>query len=216
VIRVLIAEDHPLYRDALVNALADDPDVDVVGAVGTGGAAVAEAARTCADVIVMDLEMPGGSGLGATAAILATGSGARVLVLTSHEDDRNVYAALRAGAHGYLMKSASAEQILAAVAAVARGDGMFSGTVVDRITRHVTTGGRSGASGAFPELTSRERDVLELMARGHSNTFIADHFVLSLKTVSNHVTNLMTKMGVENRSAAVAKARDGGLGQRKE
>lgn len=215
-IRVLVAEDHPLFRDALVSALATEPNIDVVGAVGTGRAAVVEANRTCADVVVMDLEMPDGSGLGATAEILATGSGARVLVLTSHDDDRNVYAALRAGAHGYLMKSASAEEVLAAVVALARGDGMFSGTVVDRITRHLATGGRSGASGAFPQLTPRERAILELMAQGHSNTFIADQFVLSLKTVSNHVTNLMAKLGAETRSEAVARARDGGLGQRKD
>jgi DNA-binding NarL/FixJ family response regulator len=214
VIRVLVAEDHPLFRDALVSTLDTDPDVDVVGAVGTGRAAVVETARTGPDVVVMDLEMPDGSGLGATAEILATGSSARVLVLTSHDDDRNVYAALRAGAHGYLLKSVSAEEILTAVVALARGNGMFSGTVVDRITRHLATGGRSGAAGAFPELTPRERDILDLMAQGHSNTFIADHFVLSLKTVSNHVSNLMTKLGSRTRSEAVARARDGGLGRR--
>lgn len=212
-IRVLVAEDHPLFRDALVNALGTDPDIEVVGAVGTGRAAVAEAIRTSADVVVMDLEMPDGSGLGATAEILAAGTGARVLVLTSHDDDRNVYGALRAGAHGYLMKSATADEVLAAVAALARGDGFFSGTVVDRITRHLATGGRSGASGAFPQLTRREREILELMAQGHSNTYIADHFVLSLKTVSNHVSNVMAKLGVESRAAAVARARDGGMGQ---
>lgn len=215
-IRVLVAEDHPLFRDALVSALGTDPDVEVVGAVGTGRAAVVEATRTSADVIVMDLEMPDGSGLGATAEILASGSGARVLVLTSHDDDRNVYAALRAGAHGYLMKSASAEEVLAAVAVLARGDGLFSGTVVDRITRHLATGGRSGAPGAFPELTPREREILDLLAQGHSNTYIADHYVLSLKTVSNHVSNLMTKLGAHSRAEAVARARDGGLGRRRE
>jgi DNA-binding NarL/FixJ family response regulator len=213
VIRVLVAEDHPLYRDALVSALRSADDIDVVGAVGGGRAAVAEAARTSPDVVVMDLGMPDGGGLGATAEILATGSGARVLVLTSADDDRNVYAALRAGAHGYLLKTASADEVLAAVVALARGDGMFSGTVVDRIVRHVATGGRSGAAGAFPQLTARERDVLELMAQGHSNTYIADLHVLSLKTVRNHVSAVLGKLGAASRAEAVARARDAGLGQ---
>jgi len=213
VIRVLVAEDHPLYRDALVAALASVDDVEVVAAVGTGRAAVAEAARTAPDVVVMDLAMPDGSGLGATADILAAGSGARVLVLTSADDDRSVYAALRAGAHGYLLKTSSADEVLAAVVALARGDGMFSGSVVDRIVRHVATGGRSGVAGAFPDLTPRERDVLELMARGHSNTFIADTYVLSLKTVRNQVSAVMGKLGVSSRAEAVARARDAGLGR---
>lgn len=213
-IRVLVAEDHPLFRDALISALATEPGLEVVGAVGTGRGAVVEAARTGPDVVVMDLEMPDGSGLGATAEIIAAGSGARVLVLTSHDDDRNVYAALRAGAHGYLTKSASAEEVIAAVVALARGDGMFSGSVVERITRHLATGGRSGASGAFPELTPREREILDLLAQGHSNTYIADHYVLSLKTVRNHVSNVMTKLGVESRAEAVARARDAGFGRR--
>lgn len=203
-----------MFRGALVSALTADPDVEVVAAVGTGRAAVTETSRTAPDVVVMDLEMPDGGGLGAIAGILATGATARVLVLTSHDDDRNVYAALRAGAHGYLLKTASADEVLAAVAALARGDGVFADTVVDRITRHLVTGGRAGASGAFPELTQREREILELMAQGHSNTFIADHYVLSLKTVSNHVSNLLTKLNVQSRSEAVARARDAGLGQR--
>jgi DNA-binding NarL/FixJ family response regulator len=213
VIRVLVAEDHPLYRDALVATLATADGVEVVAAVGTGRGAVAEAARTTPDVVVMDLTMPDGNGLGATADIMASGSGARVLVLTSADDDRNVYAALRAGAHGYLLKTASADEVLGAVVALARGDGMFSGTVVDRIVRHVATGGRSGATGPFPQLTARERDVLDLMAQGHSNTYIADHFVLSLKTVRNQVSAVMGKLGVTSRAEAVARARDAGLGR---
>jgi DNA-binding NarL/FixJ family response regulator len=213
VIRVLVAEDHPLYRDALVSALGTARDVEVVAAVGTGRAAVAEAAGTSPDVVVMDLTMPDGGGLGAIAEILAAGSGARVLVLTSADDDRNVYAALRAGAHGYLLKTASADDVLAAVLALSHGDGMFSGTVVERIVRHVATGGRAGVAGAFPQLTARERDVLELMAQGHSNTYIADVHVLSLKTVRNHVSTVMGKLGVSSRAEAVARARDAGLGR---
>lgn len=185
-IRVLMAEDHPMFRGALVTTLSAETDIDVVAAVASGDDAVAVATETNPDVVVMDLEMPNGGGLGATAEILARLPGTRVLVLTSHDDDRNTYAALRAGAHGYLIKSATADEVTAAVAAVGRGDGMFSGAVVERISRHLSTGGRSGAGGAFPMLTQRERDILGLMARGHSNTYIADHFVLSLKTVRNY------------------------------
>jgi DNA-binding NarL/FixJ family response regulator len=211
-IRVLVAEDHPMFREALVTMLEADKAFAVVGAVGSGNDAVAAAQQNPPDVVVMDLEMPDGGGITATAQILASLPDTRVLVLTSHDDDRNVYAALRAGAHGYLLKTASADDVLAAIAAVGRGGGMFSGTVVGQISRHFVTGGRAGAGAVFPELTQREREVLELMAQGHSNTYIADHFVLSLKTVRNHVSNVIAKLSATTRAEAIARARDVGLG----
>jgi DNA-binding NarL/FixJ family response regulator len=123
-----------------------------------------------------------------------------------------VYAALRAGAHGYVLKSATTEEIVRAVQTVAHGDGLFSGSVVERISRHIATGGRASARSPFPELTQRETEVLELMAQGHSNTYIADHFVLSLKTVRNHVSNILAKLGAGTRAEAMVKARQAGFG----
>jgi DNA-binding NarL/FixJ family response regulator len=160
----------------------------------------------------MDLEMPGAGGVAATAEILRQLPTTRILVLTSYDEDRLVYAALRAGAHGYVLKSATTEEVVRAVQTVGQGDGLFAGSVVERITRHLATGGRASGPSPFPELTQREREILELMAQGHSNTYIADHFVLSLKTVRNHVSSVLAKLGTSTRAEAVVKARQAGLG----
>jgi DNA-binding NarL/FixJ family response regulator len=211
-VRVLIAEDHPMFRDALRATLTLTGEFEVVAAVGTGEAAVTGAVRRTPDVVVMDLEMPGGGGVAATAEILRQLPATRILVLTSYDEDRLVYAALRAGAHGYVLKSATSEEIVRAVQTVAHGDGLFAGSVVERINRHLATGGRASVPSPFPELTQREREILELMAQGHSNAYIADHFVLSLKTVRNHVSAVLAKLGVSTRAEAVVKARQAGLG----
>jgi DNA-binding NarL/FixJ family response regulator len=211
-VRVLIAEDHPMFRDALRATLTLAGGFEVVAAVGSGEDAVTEAIRRTPEVVVMDLEMPGGGGVAATAEILRQLPTTRILVLTSYDEDRLVYAALRAGAHGYVLKSATTEEIVRAVQAVAQGDGLFSGSVVERISRHLATAGRASSPSPFPELTQREREILELMAQGHSNAYIADHFVLSLKTVRNHVSNVLAKLGASTRAQAVVKARQAGLG----
>lgn len=139
--------------------------------------------------------------------------GCRVLVLTAADDDAAVYTALRAGAHGYLLKSSPAEQVTRAVRTVAAGDGLYDGRpVLERITRHFSSGGRASATGVFPQLSARERDVLALMAQGRGNAEIADHYVLSLKTVRNHVSNVLTKLGVSTRAEAIVRAREAGLG----
>jgi DNA-binding NarL/FixJ family response regulator len=140
-VRVLVAEDHPMFRDALQATLTLTGRFEVVAAVGSGEDAVAEALRRTPDVVVMDLEMPDGGGVAATTEILRQLPATRILVLTSYDEDRLVYAALRAGAHGYVLKSATTEEIVRAVQAVARGDGLFSGSVVERISRHLATGG---------------------------------------------------------------------------
>jgi DNA-binding NarL/FixJ family response regulator len=211
-VRVLVAEDHPMFRDALAATLTLAGGFEVVAAVGSGEDAVAEALRHTPDVVVMDLEMPGAGGVAATAEILRQLPTTRILVLTSYDEDRLVYAALRAGAHGYVLKSATTEEVVRAVQAVGQGDGLFAGSVVERISRHLATGGRSSGPSPFPELTQREREILELMAQGHSNAYIADHFVLSLKTVRNHVSNVLAKLGTSTRAEAVVKARQAGLG----
>lgn len=206
--QVLLVEDHPMYGEGLRATLDGDPDLDVVGLVTTAAEGSAAAATLQPDIVVVDLGLPDASGLTVVAAVAGT---IPVLVLTSHDDDHHVYAALRAGARGYLVKTAAADELLRAVRTVAAGAGTFSGSVVERITRHVTTGGRSSDPGPFPMLTGRERDVLRLLAQGHSNAYIADHYVLSLKTVRNHVSTVLAKIGAHSRAEAVALARDAGL-----
>ena len=211
-VRVLIAEDHPMFRDALQATLTLTGEFEIVATVGTGEDAITGAVGRTPDVVVMDLEMPGGGGVAATAEILRQLPATRILVLTSYDEDRLVYAALRAGAHGYVLKSATSEEIVRAVQTVAQGDGLFAGSVVARISRHIATGGRASVPSPFPELTQREREILELMAQGHSNAYVADHFVLSLKTVRNHVSAVLAKLAVSTRAEAVVKARQAGLG----
>ena len=205
--RVLLVEDHPMYGEGLRATLSADASLDVVGLARTAAEGTALAQELAPDVVVVDLGLPDASGL----TLIGELSGPKVLVLTSYDDDNHVYAALRAGAHGYLVKTAEADELVRAVRTVAAGDGVFSGSVVEQITKHVATGGRASSDGPFPALTGRERDVLRLMAKGHSNAYIADHFVLSLKTVRNHVSNVLGKIDAHSRSEAVALARDAGL-----
>jgi DNA-binding NarL/FixJ family response regulator len=207
-VRVLLVEDHPMYAAGLRATLGGDPRMTVVGLVGDVAAARAAVHDLRPDVLVLDLSLPDGSGL---TLLSEVASQTPVLVLTSHDDDQHVYAALRAGARGYLVKTAAADELVRAVHDVAAGSGVFAGSVVERITRHVASGGRASHDELFPELSPRERDVLRLIANGHSNAYIADHFVLSLKTVRNHVSNVLVKIGAASRAEAVARARDAGL-----
>ena len=207
-VRVLLVEDHPMYGAGLRATLDGDPGLTVVGLVGDLATATAAVHDLRPDVLVLDLSLPDGSGLTLLGEVAAQ---TPVLVLTSHDDDQHVYAALRAGARGYLVKTAAADELVRAVNDVAAGSGVFAGSVVERITRHVASGGRASHDELFPELSPRERDVLRLIANGHSNAYIADHFVLSLKTVRNHVSNVLAKIGVSSRAEAVARARDAGL-----
>jgi len=207
-VRVLLVEDHPMYGAGLRATLDGDARLTVVGLVGDLASAAAAVHDLRPDVLVLDLSLPDGSGLTLLSQVAAQTA---VLVLTSHDDDQHVYAALRAGARGYLVKTAVAEELVRAVHDVAAGSGVFAGSVVERITRHVASGGRASHDELFPELSPRERDVLRLIANGHSNAYIADHFVLSLKTVRNHVSNVLVKIGASSRAEAVARARDAGL-----
>lgn len=207
-VRVLLVEDHPMYGAGLRATLDGDPRLTVVGLVGDLASASAAVHDLLPDVLVLDLSLPDGSGLTLLGEVAEQ---TPVLVLTSHDDDQHVYAALRAGARGYLVKTAAADELVRAVHDVAAGSGVFAGSVVERITRHVASGGRASRDELFPELSPRERDVLRLIANGHSNAYIADHFVLSLKTVRNHVSNVLMKIGASSRAEAVARARDAGL-----
>jgi DNA-binding NarL/FixJ family response regulator len=210
-IRLLLVEDHPMFRAGLAATLQLDGDITVVGSAETGEQALALVREQRPDVVVMDIGLPDGNGVSLVPRILEEASDCRILMLTSYEDDSTVYAALRAGARGYIVKNADADEIVRAVHTVASGAGYFSPSVVERITQHVASGGRSSEISAFPQLTRREREILALMAEGRGNTYIADYFVLSLKTVRNHISNVMGKIGASSRAEAIAKARDAGL-----
>lgn len=210
-LRVLVVDDHPLYRDGLVTAISTMPEVDVVGTAADGLEAIAEAARLTPDVVVMDLHMPRLNGIEATRRIVADQPAVAVLVLTMLDGDDSVFAAMRAGARGYLVKGADRQEIRQALDAVARGGVVFSAGIATRVLGFFAGGGSSPAE-PFPELTEREREILDLVARGLTNTEIASRLVLSPKTVRNHVSNVFGKLQVASRAEAVAQARDAGLG----
>ncbi len=210
-LRVLVVDDHPLYRDGLVTAISAMPEVDVVGTAADGVEAIAEAARLTPDVIVMDLHMPRLNGIEATRRIVTDQPSVAVLVLTMLDGDDSVFAAMRAGARGYLVKGADREEIRQALEAVARGGVVFSAGVATRVLGFFA-GGAGAPAAPFPELTEREREILDLVARGLTNTEIASRLVLSPKTVRNHVSNVFGKLQVASRAEAVAQARDAGLG----
>lgn len=207
--RVLICDDHPVFRDGL-RLLLGELGVEVVGEAATGEEAVDTAAELMPDVVVMDLHLPGISGIEATRAIRAADPGVGVLVLTMLDDDTSLLAALRAGANGYLLKGAGHADVERALTAVANGDMMVAADVAQRLRAGLDAG---NSLAPFPELSRREREVLELMARGQPNEQIAAALFLSVKTVRNNVSAIFTKLGVENRAAAVALARDAGLGR---
>ena len=212
-LRVLVADDHPVFRDGLQVTLEDTPDVDVVGAVADGQAAIEQARATRPDVVLMDLRMPGVGGIEATARIAAELPATAVVVLTMSEDDDSVFAALRAGARGYLLKESSAGDIVRAVRAVAAGEAVFGPRIADRVLAFFSAAALRGAAAVpFPQLSDREREVLDLVAQGCDNQTIARRLFLSDKTVRNHVSACLHKLQVASRAEAVALARDAGLG----
>jgi len=210
----VVADDHPVFRDGLQQTLDDEADITVVAAVADGGAAVDAALADEADVVLMDLRMPGVGGIEATTRIVAAQPATAVVVLTMSDDDDSVFAALRAGARGYLLKEADAEDIVRAVRAVASGEAVFGPRIADRVIAFFSAAGLRGAAATpFPQLTDREREVLDLVARGCDNATIARRLFLSEKTVRNHVSACLTKLQVASRAAAVAAARGAGLGE---
>lgn len=209
-IRVLIADDHPLFRDGLRVMLEAAGGFEVVGEATTGEEAVALAAGLQPDVVLMDIAMPGVNGIEATRRIVAADPQARVLMLTMLEDDDSVFAALRAGARGYLLKGARQEEALRALRAVANGEAIFGPVIAQRMAQYFAV--RRSATASFPELTEREREILDLLAQGRSNAQIADELVVSLKTVRNHVSTIFNKLQVADRAQAMDVARRRGLG----
>jgi DNA-binding NarL/FixJ family response regulator len=214
-VRLVIADDHPMFRFGLVAALADVSEVEVVGEAGDGSELLAQVERLLPDVVLTDLAMPGTGGAAAAAEIAVRHPQVPVLVLTMHEEDEALFSALRAGARGYLLKGADRDEIVRAVLAVASGDAVYSGSVAQRIVGFFTAAQQQYAAQVFPELTAREREILGLVATGLGNHEVARRLVLSEKTVRNNVAAILTKLEVPDRAAAVAKARDAGLGERR-
>jgi DNA-binding NarL/FixJ family response regulator len=214
-IRVLIADDHPLFRDGLRALLESVEDMQVTGEAATGEEALTEARALQPDIVLMDIKMPGMNGIEATRRILLASPHIRILVLTMFEDDESVFAAVRAGARGYLLKGAVQEQTLRAIRAVASGEAIFGPAIAERLMQyfssiHGTTTNRTAQF--FPQLTDRELEILSLIAQRKSNADIAAHLVLSPKTVRNHVSNILSKLQAADRTEAMHAAWMAGLG----
>jgi DNA-binding NarL/FixJ family response regulator len=211
-IRVVLADDHPMYRYGLTAILEQAEAVDVVASVGDGDELVSAVGQLSPDVVLTDLSMPRFDGVAAITQLLRAQPELPILVLTMHEDDAHVFAALRAGARGYLVKGSDGEEIVRAVHAVASGDAVYAGAIARRIVAFYS--GRqleSPTARAFPELTPREREVLELLAAGCRNHEIARRLGMSEKTVRNHVSQVLTKLQVPDRTAAALKAKESGI-----
>lgn len=214
VLRVVVVDDHPLYREGLVTAMSAMAGVEVVGEAADGEQAVVETTRLLPDVVVMDLHMPRTNGIDATRRITAQHPRVAVLVLTMLEGDDSVFAAMRAGARGYLLKGADRSEIARALEGVAHGEVVFSSGIASRVLAFFAAGPGAGTAALdpFPGLTERERETLDLVARGLTNAEIARRLFVSDKTVRNHVSNVFAKLQVASRAEAVARARDAGLG----
>jgi DNA-binding NarL/FixJ family response regulator len=207
--RVLIADDHLFYREGLRVMLGAVPEIQLVGEATTGDEATERALALQPDVVLMDLKMPGASGIEATRRIVRENPRIGVLVLTMFDDD-SVFAAMRAGARGYLLKDARLEDVVRAIDAVGRGEAIFSPSIAQRLLSYFASSRSTTLT--FPELTEREHEILALIAHGRTNEQIADQLGVSIKTVRNHVSTIVSKLQVADRAQAVVRAREAGLG----
>ncbi|GGQ82271.1 response regulator [Couchioplanes azureus] len=214
-IRVLLVDDHPVWREGLAVLLASVPSVEVVGTAADGAAAVAAAAREQPDVVLMDIQMPVMNGAEATREVTAQSPHIAVVALTMLEDDETLFNALRAGAIGYLLKGATQADILRAITSAANGEAHFGPAIARRITRYFAAQPTSASSLAFPQLTQRENEVLKLIADGLTNAQITARLTLAHQTVRNHVHNIFAKLHVADRAEAMTRAREAGLGHRR-
>jgi len=210
-LRVLIADDHPLFRKGMRALLTATAGTEVIGEATTGQEAIELAAALQPDVILMDLQMPGINGIEATRQILHTSPHIRILVVTLFEDDASIFSALRAGARGYILKDAQEEEMLRAIRAVGSGEAIFSPAIATRLMDFFAAPRPAAPKEIFPTLTEREREILQLIARGRTNNDIARELALSTKTVGNYVSNIFSKLQVTDRVQAIIRARDAGL-----
>lgn len=212
-IRIVVADDHPVVRDGLRALFTSLPGTELVAEATTGQEAVRAAVVERPDVLVMDLRMPDLDGIAATAEIRRVAPQVAVLVLTMFDDDESVYAAMRAGARGYLVKGAAQEQISHAISTVAAGGAIFSPGVARRVLDFLSGPAPSAAAQPFPGLTAREREILDLIAAGLPNATISTRLGLAPKTVGNHISAIFAKLQVATRAEAIVRARDAGLGR---
>lgn len=217
-VRVLLVDDHPLFRYGLRTALQDAVDLSVAGEASTGEQALGllRESEPAVDVVLMDIQLPDGSGIDVTRTIVGDPPGGRsaprILVVSATQDDALVVAALRAGAYGYLVKGVSRDELLWAIRTVAAGGAVFGPAVASRLRDYFSAVHEVPSRAAFPELSDRELQVLDLIARGRSNRHIARQLVVAEKTVRNHITRVFRKLQVDHRDAAIVRARDAGLG----
>jgi len=213
-IRVLIADDHPLFRDGLRTLLESVEDIEVLGEAATGEEAITQATTLQPDIILMDINMPGQNGIEATRRIIAAHPHITVLILTMFDEDASVFAAIRAGARGYILKGALQQETLRAIRAVAHGEAIFGPSIAQRLLGHLGNAQpiTPPPAQAFPNLTEREYEILTLIAQRCSNAEIAARLVLSPKTVRNHVSNILSKLQVPDRGEAMRAAWVAGLG----
>jgi DNA-binding NarL/FixJ family response regulator len=218
-INVLIADDHVFYREGVRALLSNSPEITVIGEANNGDEVIAKAAELHPDVILMDLKMPGMNGIEATRRIIQGQAKIGILVITMFDDDDSVFAAMRAGARGYLLKDADKDELLRAIVAVKKGEAIFSPAIAQRMIQYFGTSparqSASPKSDEFPELTERELEILDLIAQGHNNMVIANKLSLSIKTVQNYVSSILTKLQVADRAQAIVRAREAGLGKSK-
>jgi DNA-binding NarL/FixJ family response regulator len=211
-LRVLIADDHVLFRDGLRALLRSAAGTQLVGEATTGEEAIRLAAEIQPDVILMDIRMPGIDGIEATRQIVRTSPHIGIVMVTMLEEDHAVFAAMRAGARGYLLKGADHEEMLRAIRVVGSGEAIFSASIAVRLMDYFAQLRPLVAPQILPELSNREREILELVAQGWKNAEIATHLNLTLKTVRNHISNILSKLQVTDRTQAALRAKQAGLG----
>jgi DNA-binding NarL/FixJ family response regulator len=210
-LRILIADDHEAFRGGLRALIESVAGIEVVGEANSGAEAISAAASLQPDVVLMDLNMPDVDGISATRQIVATSPHIAVLVLSMYEDDDQVFGALKAGARGYLLKGADRNELVRGIRGVVAGEAIFGPAIARRLTAYFATRPHVEAA-VFPELTDREREILDMVARGMNNAQITQRLGLSPKTVRNHVSNIFSKLQVADRAEAIVRAREAGLG----
>lgn len=211
-VRVLIVDDHEPFRNGLRTLLSSVAGIDVIGEAGNGKDAISLTEENQPDIILMDIQMPGMNGIEATRLIHQSSPHIGIVVLTMFEDDDSVFASMRAGARGYLLKGADQSEILRAIQSVQSGEALFGPGIARRLINFFTNINPPQGEKPFPELTDREHEVLDLIAQGASNNQISQHLVISQKTVRNHVSNIFSKLQVVDRAQAIIRARDAGMG----